>query len=203
MEIISFVVLALLIVISPGADFVLVFKNSVIGGRKAGVVTGIGIGVGVCIHVTYSIVGISYLFSQNETAFNILKYAGSAYLIYLGFTGLFSSKLIMAKGEDKKPLDNNFVKCFLQGFLCNTLNPKTVLFFLSVFSQLITQGSDNNLFFLLLCGLYIVLLHIAWFYLVSFFVTSSKAIGFFERFGRKINQVCALGLIAFGLTLIA
>lgn len=93
MELLSFAVFGLLIVVSPGADFVLVFKNSAIYGRKAGVLTALGIGIGVCVHITYSVIGISHLVSQNAVLFSIVKYVGAAYLIYLGVTGLVSSKL--------------------------------------------------------------------------------------------------------------
>ena len=93
MELISFAVFGLLIVVSPGADFVLVFKNSAIFGRKAGILTALGIGIGVCVHITYSVIGISHLVSQNAVLFSIVKYIGAAYLIYLGVTGLVSSKL--------------------------------------------------------------------------------------------------------------
>ncbi|WP_070962562.1 LysE family translocator [Vibrio sonorensis] len=200
MEIISYAIIGLLIVISPGADFVLVFKNSVSNGRKAGLMTGLGIGLGICIHITYSILGISHLLSHNEVIFSMIKYAGAAYLIYLGITGLFSAKLEIDI-ENEKPISNSAKKYFAQGFLCNTLNPKTMLFFLSVFSQLVSPESDNNSFFVLMCGLYITLLHVAWFCLLALVITSSKASTFFQKFGRKINQVCGAGLVTFGIML--
>lgn len=59
MELLSIVIFGLLIVVSPGADFVLVFKNSAMYGRKAGMLTALGIGAGVCVHISYSIIGIS------------------------------------------------------------------------------------------------------------------------------------------------
>lgn len=201
MEIISYIVLGFLIVISPGADFVLVFKNSLNSGRKAGLLTGLGIAVGVGIHITYSILGISHLLSQNTLLFSIISYAGSAYLIYLGVTGLFGSQFVFE--SESEPQKSQYAsRYFIQGLFCNLLNPKTMLFFLSIFSQLVTPAADNNLFFVLMYGLYIAGLHLAWFCLVAFFVTSKQISTIFQQFGHKITQICGVGLIAFGTILL-
>jgi RhtB (resistance to homoserine/threonine) family protein len=199
MEIISFAIFGLLIVISPGADFVLVFQNSLGRGRKAGLFTALGVGVGVCVHVTYSILGISHLISQNIFLFSIVKYAGSAYLIYLGMMELLRSKLKLVQKEVEHE-KGSVVGCFTQGFFCNLLNPKTMLFFLSVFSQLISSENDN-MSFVLMYGLYIALLHGAWFCLMAVVVTSERVSVLFERFSRRISQVCGAGLITFGALL--
>ncbi|WP_334020070.1 LysE family translocator [Alteromonas sp. S015] len=200
MEIVSYAVLGLLIVVSPGPDFILVLKNSLCSGRKAGLMTGIGIGLGICIHVSYSILGISHILSHNEAIFSLVKYAGSAYLFYLGLSGLLNSKLTIDI-KNEKPVNSSTKKCFAQGFLCNALNPKTMLFFLSVFSQLVSPESENNLMFVLMCGLYITSLHIIWFCFLAFLVTSIKAFGTFQQFSHIINQACGMGLVIFGVML--
>jgi len=198
MELLSLAVLGILIVISPGADFVLIFKNSLSQGRSAGVLTSIGIASGVCIHVGYSIIGIGYFISENELLFSIVKYLGAAYLIYLGLTGVFKNKIKFNKEveNNKSTLNSNY---FLQGFLCNLLNPKTMLFFLSVFSQIIALGHSTT--FIVSYGAYIVILHGAWFCIVSYLVTSNSLLTILERFSRQINQVCGLGLVIFGVFL--
>ncbi|MBW3517492.1 LysE family translocator [Shewanella sp. NKUCC05_KAH] len=199
MELISFAVFGLLIVVSPGADFVLVFKNSAIFGRKAGILTALGIGIGVCVHITYSVIGISHLVSQNAVLFSIVKYIGAAYLIYLGVTGLVSSKLKLDY-ENSTDQPTHARKYIFQGFLCNVLNPKTMLFFLSVFSQLISANNEG-MSFVISYGVYIALLHMAWFCIVAYLVTSVHASHIIKKFGHRINQACGLGLIAFGATL--
>ncbi|WP_375749124.1 LysE family translocator [Vibrio sp. HN007] len=199
MEIISYLILGLIIVVSPGADFVLVFKNSLSSGRKAGLLTALGIGLGTSIHITYSILGISHLLSQSVLLFSVIKYAGAAYLIYLGITGLFSSKLMLDDSK-AKPTATSSYKYLIQGFLCNLLNPKTMLFFLSVFSQLVSSSNESNSF-VLGYGVYIAMLHVAWFCVVALFVTSENALHVFQRFGHRINQVCGAGLVTFGTTL--
>ncbi|WP_413485318.1 LysE family translocator [Shewanella baltica] len=199
MELLSFAVFGLLIVVSPGADFVLVFKNSAIYGRKAGVLTALGIGIGVCVHITYSVIGISHLVSQNAVLFSIVKYVGAAYLIYLGVTGLVSSKLDLDyEKTNVQPTQTR--KYIFQGFLCNTLNPKTMIFFLSVFSQLISSDNES-MSFAITYGFYIAFLHAAWFCIVAYLVTSKHASNMLKRFGHRINQACGFGLIAFGAIL--
>ncbi|NQZ82194.1 MAG: LysE family translocator [Colwellia sp.] len=199
MELLSFAILGVLIVVSPGADFVLVFKNSLNQGRKAGALTAIGIAAGVCVHVGYSIVGISHFISQNELLFNIVKYAGAAYLIYLGLTGIFKAKLDL-DNEAIKKLNASSSSYLVQGFLCNLLNPKTMLFFLSVFSQLISIDNDNTSF-IISYGLYIAILHGVWFYIIAMFVTTNKFSTYLQRYSKQISQVCGAGLITFGTLL--
>lgn len=199
MELLSIVIFGLLIVVSPGADFVLVFKNSAMYGRKAGMLTALGIGAGVCVHISYSIIGISQLIANNAGLFSLVKYVGAAYLIYLGITGLLSAKLTLDYGTQLiKPVENR--KYIMQGFLCNVLNPKTMIFFLSVFSQLISSHSDG-LAFVISYGVYIAVLHGFWFCIVAYLVTSAKATRVLKRFGHRIDQACGVGLITFGAIL--
>lgn len=92
MEFVTLALLGVLIVISPGADFVLVLRNSLNQGREAGVYSAIGISMAISIHIAYSMLGISYLISQNEWLFNLVRYLGATYLVYLGIKGIFSSQ---------------------------------------------------------------------------------------------------------------
>ncbi|MCC4265241.1 LysE family translocator [Oceanimonas baumannii] len=133
MELAGLALLGMLIVISPGADFVLVLKNSLNRGRLAGIWSAIGISLAISVHIAYSMLGISYLISQNEWLFNLVRYAGALYLIYLGLKGVFGAQ--RHSGEEPETTKSSDGWRFLaQGFLCNVLNPKTMLFFLSVFS---------------------------------------------------------------------
>lgn len=199
MEIISLAILGILIVISPGADFVLVLKNSINQGRKAGIWTAIGISLAICIHIGYSMLGISYLISQNELLFNIVRYTGSAYLIYLGLKGIFSAKDNVETIKDRKK-DIKTYRYLTQGFLCNLLNPKTMLFFLSIFSQVISPDSSDNPQ-ALIYGLYMVILHGVWFCLVAMLFTSNSLQTYLQKMKKRLNQVCGLGLLAFGALL--
>ncbi|HAS25753.1 MAG TPA: lysine transporter LysE [Vibrio sp.] len=199
MEWLSLTVLGLLIVISPGADFVLVLKNSVNQGRQAGIWTAIGVSLAICVHISYSMLGISYLISQNEQLFDMIRFAGAAYLIYLGLKGILSADNKLAPMEDTKP-NTSVWRYLAQGFLCNVLNPKTMLFFLSIFSQVISPDAENQ-HVALGYGLYMIVLHGLWFGVVAMLFTSSTLQQHLLRAKKRLNQACGVGLVSFGLAL--
>lgn len=199
MEVFGLALLGILIVISPGADFVLVLKNSLNQGRKAGIYTALGISMAICIHIAYSLLGISYLISQHQWLHQAIQYAGSAYLIYLGFKGLLSinTQTNTFKADQDKIQASRY---FAQGFLCNLLNPKTMLFFLSIFSQVISPNQTEQTL-ALIYGLYMIALHAIWFSLVALLFTSNQLEAVLTRIKKPLNQVCGAGLICFGTLL--
>ncbi|OXY82168.1 LysE family translocator [Oceanimonas doudoroffii] len=201
MEWLSLAVLGLLIVISPGADFILVLKNSVNRGRKAGVWTALGVSLAICVHIAYSMLGISYLISQNEVLFNAVRYAGCGYLFYLGVKGIVTAG---ANPEvevmSDSPKEVAVLQCLAQGFLCNLLNPKTMLFFLSIFSQVITPDASGN-GSALLYGLYMMALHGLWFCMLAMLFTSSALQQHLLSMKKRLNQACGAGLLTFSALL--
>lgn len=199
MEIFSLALLGILIVISPGADFVLVLKNSLNQGRKAGIFSALGISMAICIHIAYSMLGISYLISQYQWLYDIIRYAGSAYLIYLGLKGLISSNAQIGSLEASKDTIKAS-KYFAQGFLCNALNPKTMLFFLSIFSQVISPDQEDQSL-ALAYGVYMIALHGIWFSLVALLFTSKPLQARLLAIKKPLNQACGAGLVCFGALL--
>ncbi|UXA00373.1 LysE family translocator [Vibrio splendidus] len=199
MEWLSLAVLGLLIVISPGADFVLVLKNSVNQGRQAGIWTAVGVSLAICVHICYSMLGISYLISQNKQLFDMIRYAGAAYLIYLGLKGILNADNKLAPLEGTRQ-STSVWRYLAQGFLCNVLNPKTMLFFLSIFSQVISPDAANQ-HVALGYGLYMIVLHGLWFGTVAMLFTSNKLQKHLLRAKKRLNQACGVGLITFGALL--
>lgn len=199
MDIVTLAIVGLLIVISPGADFVLVLKNSLSHGRHAGLLSALGISLAITVHIGYSLLGISYLISHNELLFNLIKYAGAAYLVYLGIKGIFAASaqtVITAEQDNSLPS----YRYFAQGFLCNVLNPKTMLFFLSIFSQVISEDGASSTQALIYGG-YMVVLHGVWFALVATLMTSTALQHKLERVKPLINKACGVGLVSFGAAL--
>ena len=96
--------LTFLVMVSPGPDMVLVLRNVLVSGRSAGLQTSMGILSGNLVHITYCVLGIGLLISQSITAFTALKYAGAAYLIYLGILSFRSRAKTLetqcSRGED-------------------------------------------------------------------------------------------------------
>ena len=111
MDVISLALLGVLIVISPGADFVLVLKNSLNLGRKAGILTALGISLAIGVHIGYSLLGISYLISQNEWLYRLVRYAGAAYLVYLGIKSVFGAGCTDAGTSTRKAIKPGIICC--------------------------------------------------------------------------------------------
>ena len=143
-----------LVMVTPGPDMVLVLRNTFVSGRGAGLQTSMGILSGNMVHIAYCVLGIGLLISQSIMAFSALKYAGAAYLIYLG---------IMSFRSGAKTLDTNAIEgrrpnrtWFVQGFVNNLLNPKGTLFYLGVFTMVMTPETPASAMLLLIFSMMLV-----------------------------------------------
>lgn len=134
--------IAALGMISPGPDFFLVIKNAARYPRPAALMTSLGVICGVMTHMSYCVAGLAVVITQTPWLFDLLKYVGAAYLIWVGIQALFS------RTNSKMNLDNleqqqvKLGKAFVQGYLCNLLNPKATLFFLAMFTQVLQINSS-------------------------------------------------------------
>lgn len=131
--------------LSPGPDFVVVMKNSLGLGRKYGVVTALGVASALIVHITYTILGFSIILEKSAVIFNLIKLAGAIYLLWLGYKGIRSKSYSENSNEVRveKKLQTSIGQGFREGFLCNLLNPKAPLFFLSVFSQFLGHDTPD------------------------------------------------------------
>ena len=160
-------IIALLGAMSPGPDFVIVTQNSLKHGRRAGIYTSLGVALGCLFHITYCALGIGVIVAESVVFFNILKYLGAAYLIYLGIKGL-RAKADPSLSVETQPLHINSMSNFealKKGFLVNLLNPKVTLFILSVFTQVISTSTPYVIQSLL--GLEFGMIVFAWFAILS------------------------------------
>ena len=133
--------LVLFAAISPGPDLLITLRNSLGAGRKSGIYTALGIGVGIYVHVFYSIIGLAVIISQSILLFNIIKWAGAAYLLWMGIKALRSSGWKISS-EECETKDKAAYRSFVQGFITNALNPKATLFFLALFTQVISPETE-------------------------------------------------------------
>lgn len=126
---------ALVLLLIPGPAVLYVVARSVAQGRKAGIVSVLGIHTATLIHIAAAALGLSVLVLSSALAFNIVKYAGAAYLIWLGFRKLFGpAEAVGLNGELTR---YSHARLFRDGFLVNLLNPKTALFFLAFLPQFV------------------------------------------------------------------
>lgn len=145
-----FALASLMLNITPGNDMLFVATRSTGQGIKAGIVSSLGIMAGCMVHIIAAVVGLSAIIAQSAVAFNIVKYVGAAYLIYLGVRALLNRKATgfeLGKVE-RQPLR----KLFWQGVWTNILNPKVALFFLAFLPQFIDMHNGNTHWKILFLG---------------------------------------------------
>jgi threonine/homoserine/homoserine lactone efflux protein len=145
-----FALTGLLLNLTPGNDMLYVIARSSGQGTKAGVISALGIGAGCIIHILAAVIGLSALIAQSATAFDIIKYVGAVYLVYLGVKSLLSKKHSIKIDKNLKPL--SYKKIFWQGFITNVLNPKVALFFLAFLPQFINIHKGNTSLQILFLG---------------------------------------------------
>lgn len=196
-ELLAFLTITVLAVISPGADFAMVSRNSLLYSRRAGLLTALGIGAGVTVHVGYSILGVGVLVRESLALFTALKLAGAAYLVFLGLRMLLAREDSVA--EEAGGAGVSSWAMLRSGFLTNALNPKTCLFVVSLFMQVIDP--HTALPAQLGYGAFIALAHVAWFGLVACFLSSPAVRGRLLRFRRRIDQFFGALLVGFGVLL--
>lgn len=134
-----FFITTLLLNLTPGNDVLYVASRSVSYGIKAGIVSALGIFTGCFVHILAAVLGLSIILSKSAYLFQLIKYAGAAYLVYLGVRALFSKQA--AGPENIKGGKANYRKLYQQGMLTNILNPKVAIFFLSFLPQFINPAS--------------------------------------------------------------
>jgi len=129
-----FIVAALALLIVPGPSVLYIVARSMHQGRQAGLVSALGVETGGLVHVLAATVGLSALVLSSAVAFNIVKYLGAAYLVYLGLRTLLTPEAVQ---EVHRPTPRGLGQVFWQGALVNALNPKTALFFLAFLPQFV------------------------------------------------------------------
>jgi threonine/homoserine/homoserine lactone efflux protein len=126
--------------LTPGNDMIYVATRSTSQGIKAGMISALGITAGCMVHILAAMIGISAIIAQSALAFDIIKYLGAAYLIYLGLRSLLSKRRTF--NIEATTAKYSYRKIFWQGVITNVLNPKVALFFLAFLPQFIDISAD-------------------------------------------------------------
>ena len=191
----------LMAVASPGPDFAIVLRQSLLAGRRAALLTSLGIGTAILVHVGYSLLGIGIMIRSSDAAFSVVKWAGAAYLVYLAYRCLSAKPAIedpaMAPTAREEPVGRR--GAFFTGFMTNVLNPKATLFFLALFSAGISAQTPR--WIVVGYGVWMALATAAWFCLVSIIFTQASAAQRFRRQAHWIDRGTGLVLLLFALKL--
>lgn len=152
-----FVIAAATLLIIPGPAVFYIMARSIDQGKKAGLVSVLGVSFGGSVHVIAGAIGVSAILMTSATAFHIVKYVGAAYLVYLGCKTLFS-KADRTDAEIPKAPRKQLGKIFCESTIVEVMNPKTALFFLAFFPQFISPSAGSvTVQFLLLGAIFLIL----------------------------------------------
>ncbi len=194
----SFILLTLFVVMSPGIDTALITKRTIAEGGKTGIMLAIGIACGSLCHTLLATVGLSALILQSSIGFTLLKFVGAFYLIYLGIKALFSKK---QQPQLATQMQSRHQSPFLEGLLSNILNPKVAVFFLTFLPQFVTS-SEHAAWQFLLMGITYATLSIIWFFLYVYFLQVIRNWLLSPTVQLWMERVTGLVLIGFGIKLL-
>lgn len=192
----------ILAVASPGPDFAIVLKHSISFGRRTAIVTSLGVGVAILIHVAYSLLGIGILIKTTPLLFQIFSYLAAAYLLYIGWGALRSpapSKVVDSELQQTNQSISD-KKAFAVGFLTNGLNPKATLFFLSVFAVAVSPDTPDMV--KLGYGIYLAIATAIWFCSLSLILSAKSVRQFIGNKGYWFDRVMGVVLILLAIKLV-
>lgn len=193
-------ILLLLSAMLPGPDFAIVTKNAVLHSRRAGLWTSFGIASACMIHVTYCMLGLAIIISQSVFLFNLIKYIGAVYLIYIGIQSILAKHAKIAKNtasNPPKPISN--VTAFWQGFVCNLFNPKATIFFLALFTAVVETNIPLVWQFIFAIEMFSIIL--LWFCSLTIILSHAKVLQWLNKIEKILPTILGVFLVGFGLAL--
>ena len=198
-----FIIAGLLLNFTPGPDSLLVMTRSATQGWRAGSAAAFGICAGTFVHIFAAALGLSALLATSSLAFAAVKYAGAAYLLYVGLTMLFGKRSKAAQPEAASSgALLPFPKIFLQGFLTNVLNPKVALFFLAFVPQFISPQSPDKAAAFVLLGIIFNTTGTAWCHVLALTTAfASRRLRTSERVAEWLNRAIGAVFVSFGIRL--
>lgn len=195
-SLLAFAAVALVLVLTPGPDFAVVVPNAL---RGRGIATSLGTASGLAVHAAIAVAGLSSIILASDVAFSIVKYAGAAFLAYLGIRALWKSRNAQPSKQRipaSAPVPLTSRRAYQQGLLVNVLNPKAPLIYLSIMPQFLqpTQPATAQL---LAMSAILVGCALSWYMILTLLVTRLRPV--IERFGAWIDRATGVVLISLGI----
>lgn len=195
-----FVLSSILLNITPGSDTIYILSRSIFQGKKAGIMSVYGIVSGSLVHTLLAGLGLSLILMQSALAFNIVKWIGAAYLIWLGV------RSIMARQENNPSMQavesQSNRKVYLQGMMTNVLNPKVALFYLAFIPQFVSPEQTYGAIPFILLGLTFSTTGILWCMLLVLFSSKMAQRLQSSRISTYMNKITGSIFILLGLNLL-
>ena len=190
----------LVALVSPGPDFVVACRNSLLYSRTIGIYTAVGFGLGICVHISYAVFGLSWLIANNELIFTVIQHLGAFYLMFIGIQSLrsFQSQI----GQETATASSRIspFRAVRIGFITNVLNPKATLFFLSLFSTMLNPTVGELT--LVVIAVLLVVTTILWFSLVALLISHPRFTTVLKRYEKIVHQFFGVLLIGIGIIIL-
>ncbi|MDO6428027.1 LysE family transporter [Thalassotalea sp. 1_MG-2023] len=201
----------LLAAASPGPDFVLVTQQTLKHGKKAGLLCSLGISLGLSVHIIYSALGLAAVIANSSTLLWGIKILGASYLFYLGIQGLRATSRNIdpqLSKENTRVVHNaeicmnstqveSSIKTITKGFFCNALNPKAPIYFVALFTVVLSPELPNT--HLIIYGTWLMVIQLVWFCLVTLLFSRPRIHLKFQQMGHWIDKVSGGAMILLGI----
>jgi RhtB (resistance to homoserine/threonine) family protein len=195
----TFLLTGILLNLTPGNDTIFILTKSIGQGKKAGIVSALGIGTGNIVHTIFAAFGLSLIIAKSILLFNVIKFIGAGYLIYLGYKMLTDKSQLNTDGI-KTTIKVNYWKIFRDGIVTNILNPKVALFYIAFLPQFIDPSLKSTILPFLLLGTTFITTGTIWCFILAIFAsTLFGKLKQNEKVSRYINKVCGIALVGLGI----
>lgn len=195
----AFVLVAAVVIVTPGQDTALTIKNSLAGGRRGGVATALGVSAGQLVWAIATSAGLAAVIVASEPVFRVLQLLGAGYLVYLGGHALyraFTGRAATAGGRGRRALSGRVA--FRQGVLSNLANPKMAVFFTSLLPQFAVGAGEPSFARMLGLGVLFCVMTLVW--LTGYALAVDRASGVLRRplVRRSLDAITGVLLVAIG-----
>jgi len=197
----TFLLAGIILNLTPGNDTIFILSRSIAQGRQAGIMSVLGIATGSVIHTTFAALGLSIIIAESIVAFNIIKYAGAAYLVYIGYKMLTDKSHLNIEIHNKEK-EVKSKKVYRDAVITNLLNPKVALFFIAFLPQFIDPGHKNTVLPFMLLGIAFTITGTLWCLILANFASIiADKIKQNNKVSSYINKTCGLVLVGLGIKL--
>ncbi len=195
----TFLLTGILLNITPGNDTIFILTKSISQGKKAGIISALGIATGSIIHTIFAACGLAAVLSQSVLIFKLIQYAGAVYLLYMGYQMLKDSEGLKTEIIDHQKAVN-YYHIYRDAIITNVLNPKVALFFIAFLPQFINPEFKNSLLPFLILGATFITTGTIWCLVLAIFASMIfSKLKNDSKISLYINKFCGLVLIALGI----
>ncbi|MFT6732736.1 MAG: RhtB (resistance to homoserine/threonine) family protein [Polaribacter sp.] len=187
-------------VASPGVDFALVLKNTLQVGKSAGIATAIGIGLGILVHMTYTLLGVALVISKSPIIFQGIKILGAIYLLWIVYQSFQSRIKRKETSINNQLIEQSWYISMRQGFIVNILNPKATMFFIAIFTNIISIETPHKI--QMLYGFWLIIYAIFWFTFVAWIFSRQQVRNWYLQNGHYIDWAMGVFLLFIALRLV-